>query len=70
MTCSSCVAKIEGHLMKQKGIRSVSVALTTQKGKIQYDPEVIGPRDIIEIINVSDACHLFLKKWESQEIYL
>lgn len=39
--------------MKQKGIRSVSVALTTQKGKIQFDPEVIGPRDIIEIINVS-----------------
>ncbi|CAG0919018.1 unnamed protein product [Notodromas monacha] len=55
MTCSSCVSKIESYLKKQRGIIDVSVALTTQKGKVSFDPDVIGARDIIEIINVSGS---------------
>jgi len=35
---------------KLKGIRSASVALTTQRGKFCYDAELTGPRDIIEAI--------------------
>lgn len=50
MTCASCVHKIESNLMKQKGILYSSVALSTNKAHIKYDPEVTGPRDIIRLI--------------------
>ncbi|NXS07104.1 ATP7B ATPase, partial [Neodrepanis coruscans] len=50
MTCASCVHNIESKLMKTNGIFYASVALATCKAHIQYDPEIIGPRDIIKII--------------------
>ncbi|KAM6426907.1 copper-transporting ATPase 1 isoform 1-T2 [Liasis olivaceus] len=50
MTCASCVHKIESTLMKTKGVLYSSVALATNKAHIKYDPEIIGPRDIIQII--------------------
>ena len=52
MTCSSCVHKIESTVQKQKGVISAQVALATEKGKFTYDPELLGPRTIIEIIQV------------------
>ncbi|XP_070615716.1 copper-transporting ATPase 1 isoform X2 [Erythrolamprus reginae] len=50
MTCASCVHKIESTLMKTKGVLYSSVALATNKAHIKYDLEIIGPRDIIQII--------------------
>ncbi|KAM8753327.1 copper-transporting ATPase 1 [Rhynchonycteris naso] len=50
MTCASCVHKIESTLTRQKGIFYCSAALATNKAHIKYDPEVIGPRDIIHTI--------------------
>ncbi|NXR52439.1 ATP7A ATPase, partial [Hippolais icterina] len=50
MSCASCVHKIESTLMKTKGVLYCSVALATNKAHIKYDPEVIGPRDIIKVI--------------------
>lgn len=50
MTCSSCVNKIESNLMKLKGIQKAIVALTTQKGVITYDCDLISPRDIADNI--------------------
>lgn len=50
MTCSSCVHKIESNVMKLRGVQSAKVALTTCHGKFGYDPELTGPRDIIEAI--------------------
>ncbi|XP_049623359.1 copper-transporting ATPase 1 [Suncus etruscus] len=50
MTCASCVHKIESTLTKQRGIFYCSVALATNKAHIKYDPEIIGPRDIIHTI--------------------
>lgn len=50
MTCASCVHKIEMDVSKLKGVVSAKVALTTQKGKFTFDPEVTGPRDIIEAV--------------------
>ncbi|XP_057573867.1 copper-transporting ATPase 1 isoform X2 [Hippopotamus amphibius kiboko] len=50
MTCASCVHKIESTLTKRGGIFYCSVALATNKAHIKYDPEIIGPRDIIHTI--------------------
>ncbi|XP_068812837.1 copper-transporting ATPase 1 isoform X2 [Struthio camelus] len=50
MTCASCVHKIESTLMKTNGVLYCSVALATNKAHIKYDPEIIGPRDIIQMI--------------------
>lgn len=38
--------------MKEKGIIYASVALATNKAHIKYDSEIIGPRDIIKLIEV------------------
>ncbi|KRT84534.1 hydrolase, partial [Oryctes borbonicus] len=51
MTCASCVHKIESNIAKMPGVMVAQVALTTQKGKFKFDPEVTGPRHIIEAIN-------------------
>ncbi|XP_053721853.1 copper-transporting ATPase 2 isoform X2 [Synchiropus splendidus] len=50
MTCASCVHNIESILSKTKGILKVSVALATEKAQIQYDPDALGARDIIRLI--------------------
>lgn len=52
MTCASCVHKIESSLVKEKGIIYASVALATNKAHIKFDSEIIGPRDIIKLIEV------------------
>nr|DBA21728.1 TPA: hypothetical protein GDO54_018330 [Pyxicephalus adspersus] len=51
MTCASCVHKIESCLMKTKGVLYSSVALATNKAHIKFDPEIIGPRDLMKVIN-------------------
>lgn len=56
MTCASCVHKIESNLMKQKGIIYASVALATNKAHVKYDMEIIGPRDVIKLIEVRMLC--------------
>ncbi|XP_039911104.1 copper-transporting ATPase 2 [Hirundo rustica] len=50
MTCASCVHNIESKLMRTNGVLSASVALATSKAHVQFDPEIIGPRDIIKVI--------------------
>lgn len=52
MTCSSCVHNIESKLIATKGVFGASVALATNRAKIQFDPEVLGARDIIKMIQV------------------
>ena len=51
MTCSSCVHLIESSLLKMPGVTSASVALSTEKGKVSYDPNTLGTRDVVEAIN-------------------
>ncbi|KAF9904950.1 hypothetical protein EC991_002190 [Linnemannia zychae] len=50
MTCASCVNAIETELQKQAGILSVSVSLTLQSAKVEYDDQILGVRDIVEKI--------------------
>ncbi|XP_061632750.1 copper-transporting ATPase 2 isoform X4 [Phyllopteryx taeniolatus] len=50
MTCTSCTHNIESKLSSTKGIVGASVALGTKTANIQFDPDVLGARDIIKII--------------------
>ncbi|KAB1267917.1 Copper-transporting ATPase 2 [Camelus dromedarius] len=50
MTCTSCVHNIESRLTRTNGITYASVALATSKAHVKFDPETIGPRDIVRII--------------------
>uniref|UniRef100_T1JC88 P-type Cu(+) transporter n=1 Tax=Strigamia maritima TaxID=126957 RepID=T1JC88_STRMM len=51
MTCSSCVYNIESNLKKHNGVISANVALATATGKVKFDPEIIGPRDLLKAVN-------------------
>ncbi|XP_044142465.1 LOW QUALITY PROTEIN: copper-transporting ATPase 2 [Bufo gargarizans] len=50
MTCASCVHNIESRLMRTPGILHASVALATCKAQVKFDTEIVGPRDIMQII--------------------
>lgn len=50
MTCASCSGTIERELNAMPGIRRCVVNLTFEKGKFEYDPRTIGPRDIVNRI--------------------
>ncbi|NWH36872.1 ATP7B ATPase, partial [Chloropsis hardwickii] len=63
MTCASCVHNIESKLMRTNGIFSASVALATSKAHIQFDPEIIGPRDIIKVIKVGFGNFLCMENY-------
>lgn len=54
MSCASCVNKIQNHMGKIPGITSASVVLLTNRGRFQYDPSIIGPRDILKHITVKN----------------
>ncbi|XP_054442477.1 copper-transporting ATPase 2 isoform X2 [Pteronotus mesoamericanus] len=50
MTCASCVHNIESKLKRTSGVTHASVALATNKARVKFDPEIIGPRRIVRII--------------------
>ena len=52
MTCSSCVHMIERTLLSTTGVEKAVIALATSKGHIEFDPTILGPRDVIEVIEV------------------
>ncbi|NXD24341.1 ATP7B ATPase, partial [Spelaeornis formosus] len=74
MTCASCVHNIESKLMRTNGIFSASVALATSKAHIQFDPEIIGPRDIIKVIKVHFGNFLYMNNhmnsFENMEVQM
>ncbi|XP_053420007.1 copper-transporting ATPase 2 isoform X4 [Nycticebus coucang] len=50
MTCASCVSNIERNLQKEAGVLSVLVALMAGKAEVKYNPEVIQPPRIAQLI--------------------
>jgi len=51
MTCGSCVATIERHLMKQPGVVSVQIGLLAEKADVQIDNALVRDVDIEQHIN-------------------
>ncbi|XP_050305384.1 copper-transporting ATPase 1 isoform X2 [Anthonomus grandis grandis] len=69
MTCASCVHKIESSVQKMPGIVSAQVAVALKKGKFRFDPEVTGPRDIIDAINkLGFEARLFKRERDDQRL--
>ena len=50
MTCASCSSTIEREMTKIDGVKSISVSLSTEKARIDYDTSKLGIRDLVEHI--------------------
>eukprot|EP01136_Pigoraptor_vietnamica_P017245 Opistho-1_new@62148 len=50
MTCASCSSAIESKLSAHPGVVSAAVNLVAAKCSVRYDPAVVGPRDLIEVV--------------------
>ncbi|CAI5444971.1 unnamed protein product [Caenorhabditis angaria] len=42
--------RIESHVLSKSGIDSCSVSLATSMAQVEFSPQLIGPRDIIQVI--------------------
>ncbi|MDW0118048.1 heavy metal translocating P-type ATPase [Sporosarcina thermotolerans] len=47
MTCAACSARIEKGLSRMEGVQLATVNLALETGKVEYDPSVINPSDLI-----------------------
>ncbi|XP_023573010.1 copper-transporting ATPase 2 isoform X4 [Octodon degus] len=65
MTCASCVHNIESKLTRTNGITYASVALATSKAHVKFDPEIIGPRDIVKIIEFLGGWYFYVQAYKS-----
>ncbi len=38
--------------MSQVGVEKAVVALSTSRGHVEFDPTILGPRDVVQIVKV------------------
>ncbi|KAL4856926.1 putative copper-transporting ATPase 5 [Chlorella vulgaris] len=51
MSCSSCSTAIEAALRGADGVLDASVNLLTNQAKVRYDPDVVGPRQLLALVS-------------------
>lgn len=51
MTCANCSTAIERNVRRMPGVSEVSVNLATERAKVIYDPKLVLPREINELIS-------------------
>ena len=50
MSCASCVARIEKILVRRPGVAAAAVNLATEKARIDYDPALVTPPELIAAV--------------------
>jgi Cu+-exporting ATPase len=50
MTCASCSSAVEAALAAVPGVQSASVSLLRGVAEVEFDPEVAGPRHLVEAV--------------------
>ena len=53
MTCGSCIGNIEAALVALGGVGSVDINLTSNRGRVTYDPTVLDSQSIAEAITAA-----------------
>jgi len=53
MTCASCSAAVEKALNKSEGVYEANVNIATEKGTVEYNPEILSKNDFREIVKNS-----------------
>lgn len=53
MTCASCSAAVEKALNKSEGVYEANVNIATEKGHVEYNPEVLSKNNLREIVKNS-----------------
>ena len=46
MGCAACVARVEGTLKSQDGVKSCSVSLAANSAQVEYDPAIVKATDL------------------------
>ncbi|MFW5897783.1 MAG: heavy metal translocating P-type ATPase [Halanaerobium sp.] len=65
MNCAACSAAVEKALNKSEGIYQANVNIATEKGSVEYNPEVLGKNDFREIVKNAGY---ELARFEDEEI--
>lgn len=50
LTCPSCIAKIEGVLLRQEGVEEANVLFSASKVKIRYREDVVSGERLAALI--------------------
>jgi P-type Cu+ transporter len=69
MTCSSCSSKIESKLKSEEGIHSCEVNLLLNTAIVEYNPNKVGVREIIKMIDNLGFHALLLENSDVQVDY-
>ncbi|CAB3401386.1 unnamed protein product [Caenorhabditis bovis] len=50
LNTESDASRIESHVLSKTGVDSCNVSLATSLGVVEFSPQLIGPRDIIQVV--------------------
>jgi mercuric ion transport protein len=65
MDCKGCAAGLEATLAHTKGIHKAKVLFDEGKGVVKYDPEVIQPEQIVELVDETGFTATLVNQTES-----